>query len=96
MQPQNILFEFTKTVSELNFDVMNKKYLYQYPQSKQLFIFKRKLNTGFIRECPTHSIRHYYTLRFVLALFFLNYKIKTKTPIVYGSVFNVRALKEAH
>ena len=26
----------------------------------------------------------------------LNYKVKTKTPIVHGSVFDVRALKEAH
>ena len=32
----------------------------------------------------------------IQVLFIFSYKVKTKTPIVYGSVFNVRALKEAH
>ena len=31
----------------------------------------------------------------VLFIYFLNFKVKTKTPIVHALVFNVRALKEA-
>ena len=32
----------------------------------------------------------------MLGLFSLSYKVKTKTPTVYGTVFNVRALTETH
>ena len=45
---------------------------------------------------PPHSIRNHNVHCFALGLFLLNYKVNTKTPIVLGSVFNVRALKEAH
>ena len=46
---------------------------------------------GYYKEGPTVDPCHAHWFGSIF-----RYKVKTETPIVHGSMFNVRALKEAH